>query len=252
MARTSARSRSTFRSRAAKSSRGRGAARARGGKGGGAGKYLLPAAAVAALGVLLWPSISQAFTRPPGTGPGPVGPVGPTPVTPTPRGAPWPAGTPTATVNPNAQGGMNVRQAPNPSSPLVSRNDAFSNQRVGVFSIGHAEQGGGCAACEWWQVMTPGGSLGYSRAVGPGGERNFTPEGPLPSTPREVPIVISSANEPPGVPMGNNPAATGHLFPSYVPLTQPYAALAYGQAPQPAAVGCGSCGGYPYGYGYGY
>lgn len=167
------------------------------GERGGAARYVLPALVVAGLAYLLWPKDARADNQP----------VTPPIVPPGPGPKPWPPGTPEATVAPagtnpatgRPYNGLNVRRRPNPSSPLVTRNDAFRGQRIGIISVGHAEEGGGCPSCVWYEVMTPGGSVGFARAVDPQGQSNITPHDPLPQQRVPVPVPIGGTMDgPPG------------------------------------------------------
>lgn len=142
-------------------------------------KILVPLALAVAGGaaVLLFTGKSSASTGPtPTPTPGPLPPVPvPTPVGPKP--SPFPPGTALAVVVPNSLGGMNTRTGPDPSSPLVSPNDAFNGTTVGVLQTGIASTSP--ASKEWWKIITPGGATGFASAVGPNGEANFTPTGPI-------------------------------------------------------------------------
>ena len=188
--------------------------RRRGGPG-----YILPALVVAGLALWLWPKIVQA--KPPVTPIDPKPPIDPTP-------KPWPAGTAEARVQVAGFGGMNTRSAPSPTATIVSRNDARNGTIIGVLSTGHAEQGpGACARCEWWEIITPGGSRGFARAVGPQGESNFVALGALPQRGQPSPVPVGTA---PAGPPGE--AYTGPTL-AYMPLQPP--ASANGFAPYAVA-----------------
>ena len=78
-----------------------------------------------------------------------------------------------ATVAAQHGTGVNARTAPRPDAPVMARNDASNGAVVAVHQVGVAQADGACPRCEWWLVTTPGGSVGYTRAVGPTGEQNF-------------------------------------------------------------------------------
>jgi hypothetical protein len=86
-------------------------------------------------------------------------------------GVPVPARGRTARVVANAFGGMNTREEPRLDAPLVAANDAFSGTLVNVLATGISPTDG--SGGEWWQIVTPGGSMGYARAVDPQGVSNF-------------------------------------------------------------------------------
>jgi hypothetical protein len=80
-----------------------------------------------------------------------------------------PAGT-KATVNPNAEGGMKVRNAPNLTAAQVG--SAPSGSTVSVLQTGVKPTDG--SGGEWWQIADAAGVTGFSRAVDPQGVHNFT------------------------------------------------------------------------------
>lgn len=86
-------------------------------------------------------------------------------------GVPVPARGRTARVAWNVQGGMMTRQEPRLDAPFVAANDAFSGTLVNVLATGISPTDG--SGGEWWQIVTPGGSTGYARAVDPQGVSNF-------------------------------------------------------------------------------
>lgn len=111
---------------------------------------------------------------------------------------------------------MNVRTRPSPSAPLVSRNDAFRGTRIGIISIGHRQENPTCEPCQWYEVMTPGGSVGFARAVGPQGETNIVAHDPLPTQriPVNVPI---GGTEAPGTDIESQPVPLQALLPFAAP-----------------------------------
>lgn len=201
---------------------------------GSAAKYVLPALVVAGLAYLLWPRDAKADpNRPP-------------PITPPPnngRTRPWPPGTPEGSVNPvgtnpatgRPWNGLNTRTRPDPTAPLVSRNDAFRGQRIGIISVGHKQQGPqACERCEWFEIMTPGGSVGFARAVGPQGETNLVAHDPLPQQRIPVPTPVGDVGGAPGADIEAGGPATGFAYP-HAFAAPPYANAFAGLAPYAAA-----------------
>ncbi len=104
----------------------------------------------------------------------------------TPKPNPWPAGTTEARVTAAGYTALNTRTSPSPTAPLVARNDAFNGTIVGILGTGYVETEGGCATCRRYLIMTPGGSIGYARGIGPMGETNFVlTKGALPVGPED-------------------------------------------------------------------
>lgn len=122
----------------------------------------------AALGLFLLTSPSNAAPSP-GTQPNPVPPPVPGGGRKT-RPDVFPAGSGEARVIPNSQNGIITRTEPSTrggnSTKVAPDGDprlAYNNDTVAVIRTGIAELGGG--ASEWWEVITPGGLRGFSRAI---------------------------------------------------------------------------------------
>lgn len=85
-----------------------------------------------------------------------------------------------ARVIPNARGGIMTRTEPSARGGVAtlispegtSPNDAFNGTVVDVLETGHKDADGKTGG-EWWKIRTPGGGVGFARAVDPAGVRNF-------------------------------------------------------------------------------
>lgn len=79
--------------------------------------------------------------------------------------------TPAPGARATAVTSMMTRTAPALTASLVPQNDAFAGTTVQVLKMGitPTDNSGG----EWWQIVTPGGSTGFARAVDPQGVHNF-------------------------------------------------------------------------------
>ena len=111
------------------------------------------------------------LVSPPGAIPDPLLPPPPGPL---PSDA-FPPGSQLALVAVSDANGLNTRTSPDTNASIVAGNDAFNGRTVAVLQTRIAEVGANAvpAPAEWWMIMTPGGSIGYARAIGPSGEQNL-------------------------------------------------------------------------------
>ena len=161
----------------------------------GALRYILPAAVVAGLAILLWPGVVWG-KGPPGT-PGTPGTPGQPPVTPPvtppvpPPGPPGPpgaqrthppAGTRAVVTVTTGQPGLNLRSQPTKAGGDATIIAGINNgTTITVLASNLIEQGKTAQDLErWWQVQA-GGRTGFVRAQGPMGEWNLTWTPGLPS-----------------------------------------------------------------------
>lgn len=165
-------------------------------KKGGAGKYVLGAAALVGLGLLLWPKtgepkepdkkpIPEPDNRKPSNGG--VIPPGPRPP------STWGDLSTAVVQTTDPSGGVNVRTSPSVNAPLVTGSSdrnagAWNGKSVAVLSVVQDADGG---RREWWHIYTPGGYEGYASGGDPNvaGDHNF---GPVRAPMNPAPIAMSA------------------------------------------------------------
>jgi hypothetical protein len=64
--------------------------------------------------------------------------------------------------------GLNTRTGPGTSYGLVPKNDAWNGTTVTILEKGLGKSPGSMA--EWWKIITPGGSTGFTQAIDPNGK----------------------------------------------------------------------------------